>query len=103
MSFLEVLVDGEIIREAMLVDYSDGEEIMYKGPNMEKKIKNAAIAVMETLPSLKYMVIALAKKKYVIISVSEEKCLVLGIDPTIDSEQLVTKMTKTLKELGLDW
>ncbi|MDI9644449.1 MAG: hypothetical protein QFX35_04425 [Candidatus Verstraetearchaeota archaeon] len=103
MSFLDLLVDGEVVREAMLVDNSDGEEIMYKGPNLEKRIKNVSFMIIDNLPAVRYLVISMPRKKYVVISVSQSKYLVLGINPKVNSEQFVEQITKSLKELGLEW
>ncbi len=103
MTFLDLLVDGEIVMEAMLVDNSDGEEIMYKGPNLEKRIKDVSFMIMDNLPALRYIVLAVSKKKYVMISISDSKYLILGINPKVNSEQFIHQITKSLKELGLEW
>ncbi|MEJ5292623.1 MAG: hypothetical protein WHS82_03415 [Candidatus Methanosuratincola sp.] len=102
MTVLDVLVDGEIIKEAMLVDNSDGEEIIYKGPGLGKKIKSIASILIDRIPAMNYFVLALPKKKYVVLAVSSSKYLVLGIGPEINSEKLISQLTKTLRELGFD-
>lgn len=103
MTVLDLLVDGEIVREAMLVDNSDGEEIIYKGPGLEKKIKGISSFLMARIPNLMYFTIRIPQKKYVVISLGHSKYLVLGIDQKVNSEQLVDQMTNSLKELGLEW
>jgi|GEM_PF-1977246 len=99
MTFLDVLVDGEVVLEAMLVDQTEGEEIIYKGPNLAKRYQSIASHLVERLPSMSYCVMTMPTRKHLIIRLTDAKYLMLGLAPQVKAEDFVVQINKTLKEL----
>jgi len=96
MTFLDVLVDGEVVLEAMLVD-REAEEIIYKGPHLARRFHNIASNVIDRLPSLNYCVLTMPNRKYLIIPISEAKYLMLGLSCDVKAEDFIVQINKTLK------
>jgi len=96
MTFLDVLVDGEIVLEAMLVD-REAEEIVYKGPHLARRYHNIASNIIDRLPALNYCVLTITNKKYLIIPLNEAKYLMLGLSPNVNAEDFIVQINKTLK------
>jgi hypothetical protein len=98
MTFLDVLVDGEIVLEAMLVD-REGKEVIYKGPNFSKRYHNIASNLIDRLPSMNYCVLAMPNRKYLLIPVNETKYLLLGLSINVKAEDYIVQITRTLNSI----
>ncbi|MDD1776216.1 MAG: hypothetical protein LUP94_02555 [Candidatus Methanomethylicus sp.] len=100
MTFLDVLVDGEVVKEAMLVDHTEGEELLYKGPNLDKGMKRMASFLVGRLPQMHYCIFSTPNHKYVIIPMSSVKFLMLGLASDVNAENYVTQIKKILDEVS---
>jgi hypothetical protein len=98
MTFLDVLVDGEIVLEAMLVD-REGKEVIYKGLNFSKRYQNIASNLIDRLPSMNYCVLAMSDRKYLLIPVNEAKYLLLGLSLDVKAEDFIVQITRTLNSI----
>jgi hypothetical protein len=98
MTFLDVLVDGEVVLEAMLVD-REGEEIIYKGPHLSKRFHSIASNLIDRLPLMNYCVVAMPNRKYLIIPINESKFLVLGLSNDVKAEDFIVQISKTMKSI----
>jgi hypothetical protein len=96
MTFLDVLVDGEIVLEAMLVD-REAEEIIYKGPHLARRYHNIASNLIDRLPTLDYCVLTMPNRKYLIIPINEAKYLMLGLSCEVKAEDFIVQINRTLK------
>jgi len=98
MTFLDVLVDGEVVLEAMMVD-RDGEEIIYKGPHLSKRFHSIASNLLDRLPLMNYCVVAMPNRKYLIIPLCDSKFLMLGLSNDVKAEDFVVQISKTMKSI----
>lgn len=98
MTFLDVLVDGEVVLEAMLVD-KEGEEIIYKGPCLSKRFHSIASNLIDRLPLMNYCVLAMPNMKYLIIPINESKFLMLGLSNEVKAEDFIVQISKTMKSI----
>jgi hypothetical protein len=98
MTFLDVLVDGEVVLEAMLVD-REGEEIIYKGPHLSKRFHNIASNLLDRVPLMNYSIIAMPNRKYLIIPIRDTKFLMLGLSNSVKAEDFVDQISKTMKSI----
>jgi hypothetical protein len=96
MTFLDVLVDGEIVLEAMLVD-RDAEEIIYKGPHLARRFNNIASNIIERLPNLNYCVLTMPNRKYLIMPINDSKYLMLGLSSDVKAEDFIVQINKTFR------
>ena len=98
MTFLDVLVDGEVVLEAMMVD-KEGEEIIYKGSHLSKRFYSIASNLLDRLPLMNYCVIAMPNRKYLIIPICETKFLMLGLSNDVKAEDFIVQISKTMKSV----
>lgn len=98
MTFLNILVDGEIVLEAMLVD-REGKEVIYKGLNFSKRYQNIASNLIDRLPGMNYCVLAMPNRKYLLIPVNEAKYLLLGLSIDVKAEEFIVQITRTLNSI----
>lgn len=98
MTFLDVLVDGEIVIEAMLVD-REGKEVIYKGLNFSKRYQNIASNLIDRLPGMNYCILAMPNRKYLIIPVNDAKYLLLGLSLDVKAEDFIVQITRTLNNI----
>lgn len=99
MTFLDVLVDGEVVLEAMMVD-REGEEIIYKGPHLSKRFHSIASNLIERLPLMNYCVLAMPSRKYLIIPIGDTKFLMLGLSNDVKAEDFIVQISNTMKGIG---
>ena len=100
MTFLDVLVDGEVVLEAMLVD-REGEEIIYKGPRLSRRFHSIASNLLDRLPQMTYSIIAMPNMKYLVIPLSDAKFLMLGLSKDVKAEEFVAQISQTMKSIEL--
>jgi hypothetical protein len=98
MTFLDVLVDGEVVLEAMMVD-REGEEIIYKGPHLSKRFHSIASNLIDRLPLMNYCVVAMPNRKYLIIPICETKFLMLGLSNDVKAEEFIVQISRTMKSI----
>lgn len=96
MTFLDVLVDGEIVLEAMLVD-REAEEVIYKGPHLARRYHNIASNLIDRLPTLDYCVLTMPNRKYLIMPINGAKYLMLGLSSEVKAEDFIVQINNTLK------
>jgi hypothetical protein len=98
MTFLDVLVDGEVVLEAMMVD-REGEEIIYKGPHLSKRFHSIASNLLDRLPMMNYCVIVMPNRKYLIMPICDTKFLMLGLSSDVRAEDFVVQISQTMKSI----
>ncbi len=99
MTFLDVLVDGEVVKEAMLLDTSDGEEVVYKGPSLPKYMRKISYLILKESPLIDYVVLLIRGRKYLIIKISRDRHLILGLSQDVNAEEYLDQIMRIIGEL----
>ena len=100
MTFLDVLVDGEIVKEAMLLDLSDGEEVIYKGPSLQKDMQKISYFILKEAPLTDYLILAMCHRKFLLIKVSKNRHLIIGLSPEVNAEAYLEQIRKIISKIG---
>ncbi|MCX8182668.1 MAG: hypothetical protein N3D12_06070 [Candidatus Methanomethyliaceae archaeon] len=100
MTFLDIIIDGEIVKEAMLLDLSDGEEVLYKGPSLPKEMKKIAYIIMRNAPWSEYVILSSHERKYLIISTNRSRYLILGLSKEVNAEIYLDQIKRVLDNIG---
>ena len=100
-SFLEPLVDGIVVKGAVIADFREGV-LMYWPPEIDPKILSFAENIYIPFIQLGYIVIDSfdSPNKYLIIQFGE-RILLLVIDKRVKGEELGKKLMKSFKFLIL--
>ncbi|MDH5807093.1 MAG: hypothetical protein QXW62_06225 [Candidatus Methanomethylicaceae archaeon] len=99
MSFLDVLIDGEIVKEAAFADLTKGEkELIYKGTSFNKEIYKILYFILRDNIKVKYMVIASLERKYLVISY-DKKCVILGLKVDVNAENYLDQIKNTISKI----
>ncbi|MEM4214571.1 MAG: hypothetical protein QXZ28_05240 [Candidatus Methanomethylicaceae archaeon] len=97
---MDIIIDGEVVKEAMLLDLSDGEEVLYKGPSLPKEMKKVAYMIMRNAPWSEYVILTSYERKYLIISTNRGRYLILGLSKAVNAEVYLEQIRKVLDNIG---
>ncbi|MCS7098540.1 MAG: hypothetical protein NZ922_06150 [Candidatus Methanomethyliaceae archaeon] len=99
MSFLDILIDGEIVKEAAFADLTKGEKkLVYKGTTFNKEIYKILYFIFKDSMRVKYMVIASLERKYLIINY-DKKFVILGLNAEVNAENYLSQIKNTISKI----
>ncbi|RLE49516.1 MAG: hypothetical protein DRJ31_04700 [Candidatus Methanomethylicota archaeon] len=97
---LDVIVDGEIVTEALLLEDHNGmEQLIYSGSGSSRTLYELLYSMKNNLSKANYCVVQMNDRKYVALRLSENKYLIVNLDPSISGEEFVDKVTRFFEKL----
>ncbi|MCD6409037.1 MAG: hypothetical protein J7L98_01675, partial [Candidatus Verstraetearchaeota archaeon] len=97
---LDLLVDGEIVTEALvLVQTYEGEQLMYAGKGSLKALHETLISITKNFEYAEYCIICFSDKKYVAIRITPKKYLILTMKCEFPAEQYIMRILKLFSKL----
>ena len=97
---LDVIVDGEVVTEALLLEDHDGmEQLIYSGSGSSRALYELLYSVKSNLGSASYCVVHMNDRKYVVLRLSENKYLVVNLDSSVSGEEFVDKVVRFFEKL----
>jgi len=99
-NILDLLVDGDIVKEALLVNFAEGEQIIYQGSRFSKILHDIISILIRNLHAFEYCILQLSPtEKYIVIKLSPQSYVAMRVAPKVDGERYVSKIKSIINNL----
>ncbi|MCD6409821.1 MAG: hypothetical protein J7L98_05775 [Candidatus Verstraetearchaeota archaeon] len=97
---LDVLVDGESVTEALLLERTpEGEQLIYSGRGSLRALHEILLSIVRDFGYAEYCIVCFPDKKYAAIRLSPEKHLILAMDKEVPAERYIAMILEFFERL----
>lgn len=97
---LDLLVDGEIITEALILERTpEGEQLIYSGKGFLKSLHENLIILIKYFEHLEYCVLCYPSKKYLAVRLTPRKYLILAMSKEAPAEKYLKMVVDFFEKL----